>query len=324
MTAEPHWFDDMLPGYSNHEIDLGEQPAVLGEPPGVVPVATLVRRDSDKPSRRAVLYVHGWNDYFFQTHLGDFWASQGYDFYAVDLRRYGRSWRQGQWGGYISDLTEYHAELGAAVAEIRAEHDHVLVMGHSTGGLVASVWVADHPGAVDGLVLNSPWLDLQATAMVRALGRPVIDALGSRAPTTVLPLPDSGFYARALHRTLGGEWDYDFAMKQSPSAPVRAGWLRAVMQGHQRVAAGLGIDVPVLVMASDRTSFARKWSENLRSVDTVLDVEQIAHRAPDLGRCVTVVRIEHGLHDLVLSAEPVRRRVFSEIARWLRGYAAWY
>ena len=324
MTAEPQWFDDLLPGYSCHEIPLGDQPTVLGEPEDVVPVATLVRRENTFSSRRAVLYVHGWNDYFFQTHLGDFWAGQGYDFYAVDLRRYGRSWRRGQLGGYVADLHEYDAELAACVAEIRADHDQVLLMGHSTGGLVSSIWAADHPGEVEGLVLNSPWLDLQATAMVRTLGRPVVDALGSRAPTTVLRLADSGFYARTLHRSLGGEWDYDLAMKSSPSQPIRAGWLRAVLQGHQRVAAGLDIDVPVLVMASARTNFAKKWSEEMRGADTVLDVEQIAHRAIHLGRCVTVVRIEGGLHDLVLSAEPVRRTVFAEMARWLRGYASWY
>jgi hypothetical protein len=35
-------------------------------------VATLVRRiPSGEPPRRAVLYLHGWNDYFFQTHLAD-------------------------------------------------------------------------------------------------------------------------------------------------------------------------------------------------------------------------------------------------------------
>jgi alpha-beta hydrolase superfamily lysophospholipase len=55
-------------------------------------------------------------------------------------------------------------------------------------------------------------------------------------------------------------------------------------------------------------------------VDSVLDVEQIAVRAVRLGRCVTVVRVEEGLHDLVLSAPPVRERVFTEIERFLRAY----
>ena len=92
-----------------------------------------------------------------------------------------------------------------------------------------------------GLILNSPWLDLQGSAMVRTLGTPVIDALGSRAPTSVIRLPDLGFTARTLHISLGGEWDYDLELKSRPGPPIRAGWLRAVLLGHQRVAAGLAI-----------------------------------------------------------------------------------
>src|SRR5699024_8867130 len=109
------WHDDLLPGFSNHEIPLTEDQPVAGEPDGTELVATLVRRNVEVPSRRAVLYVHGWNDYFFQTHLADHWVEQGYDFYAVDLRRYGRSWRLGQLAGYVSDLADYDAELDACI-----------------------------------------------------------------------------------------------------------------------------------------------------------------------------------------------------------------
>jgi alpha-beta hydrolase superfamily lysophospholipase len=77
--------------YESHTIDLGT------DDEGPV-VATLVRRlarpnqeRAERPTRRAVLYVHGFNDYFFQTHLADFFAERGWDFYALDLRKYGRS-----------------------------------------------------------------------------------------------------------------------------------------------------------------------------------------------------------------------------------------
>ena len=54
-------------------------------------VATLVRLRAAAPTRRAVLYLHGFVDYFFQTHLAEFFTERGYDFYALDLRKYGRS-----------------------------------------------------------------------------------------------------------------------------------------------------------------------------------------------------------------------------------------
>jgi alpha-beta hydrolase superfamily lysophospholipase len=96
--------------------------------------------------------------------------------------------------------------------------------------------------------------------------------------------------------------------------------LRAVLLGHQRVAAGLGIGVPILVLASARTEFARRWHEGLRVVDSVLDVEQTAARAVRLGPHVTVVRIPDGLHDLTLSAPRVREQALDEIGRFVEAY----
>jgi alpha-beta hydrolase superfamily lysophospholipase len=119
---------------------------------------------------------------------------------------------------------------------------------------------------------------------------------------------------------LGGEWDYDLTLKSRPGPPIRAGWLRAILLGHQRVAAGLAISVPILVLASAQTEFARRWHEGLRVVDSVLDVEQIAARAVRLGSHVTVVRIPEGLHDLTLSAPHARKQVLDEIGRFVEAY----
>ena len=58
-----------------------------------------------------MLYLHGWNDYFFQTHVADALTAAGFDFYALDLRRYGRSLRRGQLRGFITDLDDYGQEL---------------------------------------------------------------------------------------------------------------------------------------------------------------------------------------------------------------------
>ncbi len=314
------WEPDFLPGFESVDLPLPDAARAPGEPIDVEMVGTLLRRVPTSSSR-AVLYLHGWNDYFFQTHVADFVADLGFDFYALDLRRYGRSLRNGQLRGFITDLDEYSAEIDAATDMIGADHSSLVLMGHSTGGLIAALWASTHPERIVGLVLNSPWLDLQGSAMIRALGTPVVDALGRQAPTSVIPLPDLGFYARTLHASLEGEWTYDLELKSSPGPPVRTGWLRAIRQGHQRVAAGLKLPMPVLVMASSATEFARKWHEGLRSADTVLDVDQIVSRGARLGRHVTIVRIEGGLHDLFLSPPPVRQVAMYELERWLQAYA---
>jgi alpha-beta hydrolase superfamily lysophospholipase len=315
------WSPDFLGGYETTDLVLPDAEQAPGEPSDVELVATLIRKSGPRVGSRAALYVHGWNDYFFQTHVADYLTDLGYDFYAIDLRRYGRSLRPGQLRGFITNLDDYSLELDAAADLIAVDHDRLLLIGHSTGGLVTALWAAHNADRLEALILNSPWLNIQGAAIVRTLGSPVIDRLGSRAPTSVIRLPDLGFNARSMHISLGGEWDYDLTLKSTPGPPIRTGWLRAILLGHQKVAAGLGIGVPILVLASATTDFSRRWHEGLRTVDSVLDVEQIAARAVRLGPHVTVVRIPEGLHDLTLSAPHVRKQALDEIGWFVEAYA---
>ena len=83
-------------------------------------------------------------------------------------------------------------------------------------------------------MLNSPWLDLQGSAVVRAVTATVMRQVGSRTPTASIPLPDNGFYARTVSTEFGGEWNYDPMRKTSSQFGLWAGWLRAVIEGHRR------------------------------------------------------------------------------------------
>lgn len=332
MVPPVTWRPDILPGYSSTDIPLPSSALEPGESASSIG-AVVIRRDGPSETlvgqtgpggpggRSGVLYLHGWNDYFFQAHLGDFWAEQGYGFYALDLRRYGRARRPGQYYGYITDLDDYAAEIDAAVAIMHADgYRHLVLMGHSTGGLVASLYADTHPEVFSALVLNSPWLELAGNVWLRSLTSAMVTGVGRMAPTAALPIADAGFYRRTLHADDGGEWSYDLAWKSGPDALIRLGWGRAILRGHERVARGLAIDCPILVMSSDHSYVGTTWSEEMRHADIVLDSDGIARRAPDLGPVVTVVRITNGMHDLVLSEPGVRAEVFRAMATWLAAY----
>ena len=66
-----------------------------------------------------MLAVHGYTDYFFNTELADHFASRGFAFYALDLHKCGRSWRDGQTPHFTTDLARYDAELDRAMADHR-------------------------------------------------------------------------------------------------------------------------------------------------------------------------------------------------------------
>ena len=154
-----------------------------------------------------MLYVHGWSDCFYQAHLAKTVEGWGYDFLGLDLRRYGRNLVPGQMAGWVRDLAEYDEEINAAVSLLRADHDSVTMMGHSTGGLTVPLWVSRHPGRVDGVILNSPWIDLQGSFLARALAGPLARSVRIAEPTTVLPIPSRDNFGRTIRREFGGEWD---------------------------------------------------------------------------------------------------------------------
>ncbi|WP_315093121.1 alpha/beta hydrolase [uncultured Cellulomonas sp.] len=303
--------DDVLPGWTAQTLPLRPD----GRTPD--PVATLVHR-TGTASRRALLYVHGFVDYFFQTQFADALAAHGYDVYALDLRDYGRSIRDGRPANHITDLGAYAEDIDAAIRIIRAEHDQVVLLGHSMGGLVTSLWADARrgEGLVDALVLNSPWLDLRGSWFERRVFTAVLDRVGRVAPDLVVG-KIGPFYGRALHEGTGGEWAYDLAWKPHDGFPARAGFARAVRRGHARVARGLAVDVPVLVLASDASGPDDAWHDALLTTDSVLDVAHIKERAPLLGPDVTFVEIPGGAHDLALSPTPARDTYVAEVLAFL-------
>jgi len=215
----------------------------------------------------------------------------------------------------------------------------VVLSGHSTGGLVASLWADRHPGALRALVLNSAWLSLQGSEIVRTVGDPVLRTLALRDPRMSI-LDGWVDPARAFSITDGwdterdGElpdpawaddpyvtgWDINPAWSIKPSAPVRVGWLQAVMEGHNRVAQGLDIRCPVLSMGAASTRLGVTWTPESRSADTIIDADATARRAVMLGKLVTIARFPGGVHDLTLSEPPVREQVFSTLRRWMSAY----
>ncbi|WP_156741254.1 alpha/beta hydrolase [Occultella aeris] len=282
------------------------------------PVATLVRLGRERTRDVAVMYLHGFTDYFFQADHAAAWAEHGYDFFALDLRDYGRSIRPGRQPGWVEDLRSYDEELDAALAAIRAEgYRTVMLLGHSTGGLIATLYASDHPGSVDALVLNSPWFDLNENWFYRVIATRVVDLVGPRVPHLKVGSLDQA-YGRHLHVSTGGPYDYDLAWKPVEGFEAHAGWLRAIRRGHARIAHGLDVDAPVLMCTSARSGSANRPSQDdLDGADCVLDVEHMHGRIGRVGPDVTAVRITGGWHDLALSGPAARAEYERTVFDWL-------
>lgn len=315
------WQPDILgDGYQQLSLPLGTDPDGEGQIS-----ATLVRYqpdDVDLPDR-AVLYVHGFTDYFFQQHLAEHFAAQGYRFYALDLRKCGRSRGPGHTPHFVTDLEFYDAELDQALRLVRDEvSGGVLLAAHSTGGLVLPLWLdrlqrrADgtRGAGVTGLILNSPWFDLQGPSFLRNVGTAAIDLIGRLCPKDEVPGQKLDTYGASLQH---GGWTYDLEWKPLTGFPVRFGWIRAVRHGHAQLHRGLDIGVPSLILRSGQSGSTPKYDPAIDTVDAVLDVRQIARWAGCLGDRTTIVPIDGARHDVFLSTPGPLSEAFRELDLWL-------
>ncbi|WP_347473711.1 alpha/beta hydrolase [Acinetobacter thermotolerans] len=284
-------------------------------------VATLIRKKAEQPTSKAVLYIHGFIDYFFQTEMAERFNAQGCDFYALDLRKYGRSYLPHQMYYNVHSLSEYDAEITQALAIIGAEgHDAVLLSGHSTGGLTTTLYASHHPKhpLIKALWLNSPFYDFNMSRLEKKLAIPTMSALGKRFPNLLFPSRLNKFYVPSLHVSDRGEWNFNLEWKQPRYPWVRLGFVHAIHEAQKEIHQGVALNVPTLLMYAHQSSYPRRFNRQAQSSDVILNIKDMVKYGKKISGDVQFCEIKNGLHDLILSEHPVREQVYRQLFDWLK------
>lgn len=106
-----------------------------------------VNRISREPERAShpapILLVHGaWHGaWCWEEHFVPYFADQGYEVHALDLRGHGAGAGRGRMGWRIRD---YVADVAAAADRLGAPP---ILIGHSMGGFIVQKYLARHPAA---------------------------------------------------------------------------------------------------------------------------------------------------------------------------------
>lgn len=282
-------------------------------------ICTLVRKKAPQETHKAVLYVHGFVDYFFQTEMAERFNAQGFDFYALDLRKYGRSHLPHQRFYNVLNLSEYDADLDAAIKIIEDEgHSHILLSGHSTGGLTTTLYAAHHPHhpSIQGLWLNSPFYDFNMRDFEKKYLVPKIAKLAEKFPNLQFPSRLNKYYVPSLHQIYHGEWVFNLEWKK-PSMPlVSISFVNAIYQAQKEIHQGLTLNIPTLLMHSHQTTYPLRFNRAAQTSDVILNVKDMIKQAKKFTGDVEMCEIRDGLHDLVLSKRDVREKVYQSLFQW--------
>jgi alpha-beta hydrolase superfamily lysophospholipase len=108
---------------------------------------------------KAVLVIaHGIGEHGGRyVHVADYFTKRNLAVWASDHRGHGKS--DGK-RGHVDDFDDYLADLGQM---IRIAKDHspgvkAFLLGHSLGGLIATLYVEKHPSDLSGLIASAPAL----------------------------------------------------------------------------------------------------------------------------------------------------------------------
>lgn len=315
FTTDISWHPDILEGFEARYVNQGE---AFDGPCR----STIVRKLCPEGSEKAFLYIHGFNDYFFQSEMGERFVDSGYNFYAVDLRRYGRSREPWQYPFNIRNQEEYFNDIDSALVQIRKDgNTDITLGGHSTGGLTVALFgaVRGEDVGVNRIVTDSPFLEWNFSAFMRKIAIPVVGGLGKIFKNMKIKQGHCDGYAYSLLKEYDGEWTYNTDWKMIYSPPVTASWINAISSAQSKLMKKReNIKVPILVMHSSRKIDGCNYTPEFQTGDAVLDPFMLQERGEKLGTVREVCAIDSGLHDLILSRKFVRDQAYDTIFSFIR------
>ncbi len=138
----------------------------------------------DEPAKGALLLVHGINEHsgryeYMASHL----VAHGIAVYSYDHRGHGQS------AGprvYVDSFDEYVDDLAIVFRNIRVQTGELplFLLGHSLGGLIASLFVVNHRPELHALILSSP--ALQIPPDVSPLAQKIVGVINRVAPRLIM------------------------------------------------------------------------------------------------------------------------------------------
>ena len=280
--------------------------------------AVLTTSNYNKGNRRSILYLHGFVDYFFHPHLGEKFNQNNFDFYALDLRKHGRSLMEHQHPNYCKKIEEYFEEISIAIRKIKSGSKSVFLLAHSTGGLTASCYMnyGRERELIDGLILNSPFLDFNQSKIEKSIIQFVAKLIGKASNYAKIEGALSPAYAQSIHKDYYGSWDFNLEWKPIKGFPTYFKWLVAIARA-QKTLEKSNIQIPILIMHSSGSIKIRKYSKEAMANDIVLNIEDIKRVGEKLGDSVTIFKIDNAQHDIFLSPKAVREVGFDKMFSWL-------
>ena len=250
----------------------------------------------EDPPRAVVVISHGINEHSGRyVHVASRLVDAGYAVHILDHHGHGRS------GGRRASIDRFQTfadDLGLFITMVAGEHPGLPLhlYGHSLGGLIAMLFLLDHPDAAAGLIVSAPGVDIPPTVtpLQIRLGR----VLAKIAPNVGVASLDLDRVSRDPEVVAAYKAD-PLIYRGKLRARLGSGALDAVMRVRARIGE---LRVPLLVLQG--------------TDDHIVPPTVGPWVAENAGAADRTLRVYEGLYHEVHN-EPEKETVLDDVVAWL-------
>lgn len=254
------------------------------------------RWQPDKDAKAVIVILHGYAEHSGRyAHVADYLVNHGYAVATFDLRSHGRS--DGK-NTFIRSFDEFLSDTDLFVKRVTERHPRqkLFLLGHSMGGLIASLFVVTRKPDVKGLMLSGASLKISDEIS------PLLVKLSSVIGAILPKLPTIRLDGTAVSRDPEVVKKYDSdPLNYRGGIPARTGaeFNRGVKQIQEQMEA---ITLPLLIMHG--------------TADRLADPEgskQLYQRAQSKDK---TLKLYEGFYHEILN-EPEKEKVMADIVGWV-------
>ena len=262
-------------------------------------------------NKKALIWVHGYNDYYYQFCIGEKIINEGCDIFAISLRKYIKNEM------YLStNFDEYIEDIDIHIKYIlnKYNYEKLFLYGHSVGGLLCTIYMnkSIHKDKINGIILNSPFFELNDKVYTQIeiyIMKNILYYFGYIYPNAIISAEDykiSNDYAK----TILDRYYFNTKLKTAHQNFITVGWLKECLYYQNLIQTKkINIQIPILVLCSDKSS----TNSNSRCGDSVLNISDIEKYSKYIGENTTISKIKDSTHDVLVSKNIPAQIALNEI-----------
>lgn len=266
-------------------------------------------------NKKALIWIPGYNDYYYNFYVGEKFLKNGYDIYALHFRRYMQENLDDIF--YCDNLKEYIQDIDNIFPKIsKKNYNQIVLYGHSMGGLVASIYCKEgkYKDKISHLILNSPFFDFKLNFLEKFILYYVVYFIAYFFPKKLIRPIDIN-KKNYLSLNIKKRFYLNDKYKLNILSPIYMSWIKTIIDYQSKIKYNnLNLDIPIIILYCNKSTF---FTNSNQTGDDTLNVEDINKYSNNLGKNIKKYQFNNAIHDIFSSTIDIVNEALEITFNWL-------